>query len=201
MFKYAPNKGELASRDVVSRAEWTEIIEGRGVDGCVLPRPAPPRPREDPRTPAADSRARARRDRQGRDRHADPDSARHALHDGRHRDRQVRRDARPRRVRRRRVRLRQRPRREPPRRQLAARDDRLRRTAPRRTRSKYIKSVGNVRPSERTLKAERDRIDGMLARTERRAPSAAAQGDEQGDERQRLHLPRRGRTRARPSRS
>ena len=36
MFKYAPNKGELASRDVVSRAEWTEIMEGRGVDGCVL---------------------------------------------------------------------------------------------------------------------------------------------------------------------
>ncbi len=35
MFKYAPNKGELASRDVVSRAEWTEITEGRGVDGCV----------------------------------------------------------------------------------------------------------------------------------------------------------------------
>ena len=36
MFKYAPNKGELASRDVVSRAEWTEIMEGRGVDGCVF---------------------------------------------------------------------------------------------------------------------------------------------------------------------
>ena len=36
MFKYAPNKGELASRDVVSRAEWTEILEGRGVDGCVM---------------------------------------------------------------------------------------------------------------------------------------------------------------------
>jgi len=36
MFKYAPNKGELASRDVVSRAEWTEILEGRGLDGCVL---------------------------------------------------------------------------------------------------------------------------------------------------------------------
>jgi succinate dehydrogenase / fumarate reductase flavoprotein subunit len=35
MFKYAPNKGELASRDVVSRAEWTEILEGRGMDGCV----------------------------------------------------------------------------------------------------------------------------------------------------------------------
>ena len=27
---------ELASRDVVSRAEWKEIEEGRGVDGCVL---------------------------------------------------------------------------------------------------------------------------------------------------------------------
>ncbi|MDB5075681.1 MAG: sdhA [Chloroflexi bacterium] len=36
MFKYAPTKGELASRDVVSRAEWTEILEGRGVNGCVL---------------------------------------------------------------------------------------------------------------------------------------------------------------------
>jgi succinate dehydrogenase / fumarate reductase, flavoprotein subunit len=36
MFNYAPNAGELASRDVVSRAEQTEIAEGRGVDGCVL---------------------------------------------------------------------------------------------------------------------------------------------------------------------
>ena len=36
MFKYAPNKGELASRDVVSRAEWTEILDGRGIEGCVL---------------------------------------------------------------------------------------------------------------------------------------------------------------------
>ena len=31
MEKYAPNKRELASRDVVSRAEQTEILEGRGV--------------------------------------------------------------------------------------------------------------------------------------------------------------------------
>jgi len=36
MSAYAPNKMELASRDVVSRAEATEILEGRGVDGCVL---------------------------------------------------------------------------------------------------------------------------------------------------------------------
>ncbi len=32
----APNVMELASRDVVSRAEWREIADGRGVDGCVL---------------------------------------------------------------------------------------------------------------------------------------------------------------------
>jgi len=36
MEKYAPNMKELASRDVVSRAEWQEIAAGRGVDGCVL---------------------------------------------------------------------------------------------------------------------------------------------------------------------
>ncbi len=36
MKKIAPNKMELASRDVVSRAEQIEINEGRGVDGCVL---------------------------------------------------------------------------------------------------------------------------------------------------------------------
>jgi succinate dehydrogenase / fumarate reductase flavoprotein subunit len=36
MFRYAPNAVELASRDVVSRSEQTEIDEGRGVDGCVL---------------------------------------------------------------------------------------------------------------------------------------------------------------------
>ena len=36
MSKYAPNKLELASRDVVSRAEATEIIEGRGINGCVM---------------------------------------------------------------------------------------------------------------------------------------------------------------------
>ena len=33
---YAPSKMELASRDVVSRSEMTEIQEGRGVDGCVF---------------------------------------------------------------------------------------------------------------------------------------------------------------------
>jgi succinate dehydrogenase / fumarate reductase flavoprotein subunit len=32
----APNAMELASRDVVARAEWREIEAGRGVNGCVL---------------------------------------------------------------------------------------------------------------------------------------------------------------------
>jgi succinate dehydrogenase / fumarate reductase flavoprotein subunit len=36
MKTYAPSAMELASRDVVSRAEQTEINEGRGIDGCVL---------------------------------------------------------------------------------------------------------------------------------------------------------------------
>ena len=36
MSKYAPNMMELASRDVVSRAEQMELDEGRGVDGCVF---------------------------------------------------------------------------------------------------------------------------------------------------------------------
>ncbi len=36
MKKYAPNKMELASRDVVSRAEATEIAQGNGIDGNVL---------------------------------------------------------------------------------------------------------------------------------------------------------------------
>ncbi len=36
MEKYAPSMMELASRDVVSRSETTEIGEGNGVDGCVF---------------------------------------------------------------------------------------------------------------------------------------------------------------------
>lgn len=36
MHKYAPNKLELASRDVVSRSETLEIMNGNGVDGAVF---------------------------------------------------------------------------------------------------------------------------------------------------------------------
>src|SRR2546426_2349563 len=34
--RYAPNAMELASRDVISRSEQTEIDEGRGIDGNVM---------------------------------------------------------------------------------------------------------------------------------------------------------------------
>lgn len=36
MEKYAPNAMELASRDVVSRAEYQEIMAGRDIEGCVM---------------------------------------------------------------------------------------------------------------------------------------------------------------------
>ena len=36
MERYAPSMMELASRDVVSRSEQTELDEGRGTDGCVF---------------------------------------------------------------------------------------------------------------------------------------------------------------------
>ena len=36
MKRYAPNALELASRDVVSRSEQTEIDEGRGINGSVM---------------------------------------------------------------------------------------------------------------------------------------------------------------------
>lgn len=36
MDKYAPNKKELASRDVVSRSEMLEIMNGNGVDGAIF---------------------------------------------------------------------------------------------------------------------------------------------------------------------
>ena len=53
MCKYAPNKLELASRDVVSRAEQTEINEGRGV--------GPDRPGSTSTSPSSRASARSRR--------------------------------------------------------------------------------------------------------------------------------------------
>ena len=82
MSKYAPNKLELASRDVVSRSEATEILEGRGINGSRPARPAPPRPREDHGAAAADPRAGDGVRRRRPDRGAHPDPARRALPHG-----------------------------------------------------------------------------------------------------------------------
>ena len=111
MERYAPNMMELASRDVVSRSEQTEIDEGRGNNGCVfldcrhlgeklideklsqIPRPRP----------------RLRQCRHGDGARAH--QARHALPDGRRQDRRGRHDQCAGTICRRRGRLRQRPRR------------------------------------------------------------------------------------------
>ena len=127
MEKYAPNKMELASRDVVSRAEQTEINEGRGFpDGTVaLDITVVPRKRIHE---ALREIVNVGRDFAGVDitKRADPHQARQPLRDGRRQDRHRRPDRDPRPLRGRRVRLRVGPRRQPARRELAARHARLR---------------------------------------------------------------------------
>ncbi len=95
MERYAPNKLELASRDVVSRAEQTEINEGRGFpDGTVaLDITKVPRTRT---LEALREIVNIGRDFAGRRHHprADPHPARSALHHGRRQDRRRRPDRR-----------------------------------------------------------------------------------------------------------
>ena len=127
MEKYAPNKMELASRDVVSRAEQTEINEGRGFpDGTVaLDITVVPRKRIHE---ALREIVLVGRDFAGVDitKRADPHQARQPLHDGRRQDRRRGPHRHPGPLRGRRGRLRLGPRRQPPRRQLAARHADLR---------------------------------------------------------------------------
>ena len=116
MEKYAPNKFELASRDVVSRAEQTEINEGRGFPDGTVALDITKVPRR--RTARGAARDREHRPRLRRRRHhprADPHPPGHALHHGRHQDRRRRRDDRAGPVRGRRGGLRLGPRRQPPR--------------------------------------------------------------------------------------
>ena len=93
MEKYAPNKLELASRDVVSRAEQTEINEGRGFpDGTVaLDITVVPRKRIHE---ALREIVNVGRDFAGVDitQGADPHQARQPLHHGRREDRRRRPD-------------------------------------------------------------------------------------------------------------
>ena len=127
MERYAPNKMELASRDVVSRAEQTEIQEGRGFpDGTVaLDITVVPRKRIHEALREIVLVGPGLR-RGGHHQGADPHQARQPLHDGRRQDRHRGPHQRPRALRRRRGRLRLGPRRQPPRRQLPARHADLR---------------------------------------------------------------------------
>ncbi len=151
----ARTRCELASRDVVSRSEQTEIDEGRGVDGCVLLDLTPPRRRADHRarcparaswrwtTPASTrstSRSRSGPAPTTTWAASTPTSGARTDHAG------------P--LRRRRVRLRLGARRQPARRQLADGDDRLRpprrRAPPPRTRCRNgarrrVPDVGRAR--------------------------------------------------------
>ena len=158
MSKYAPNKLELASRDVVSRSEATEILEGRGIDGCVLLDLRHLGPREDHGAAAADPRAGDGLRRRGPDRGAHPDPARRPLpHGWRARGQLGRGPAHAGPVRRRRVRLRLGARRQPAGRQLAARGRGVRRPAPARPR--------RATPPRRSTAARPEATPGTRRRT------------------------------------
>ncbi len=129
MSKTAPNKMELASRDVVSRAEQIEINEGRGVgpdgQGIYLDITVVPRKRT---LEALREIVNIGKDFAGVDITREPIIIQPgpALHHGRRQDRHRRPHADPGPLRRRRGRLRLGPRRQPARRQLAARHADLR---------------------------------------------------------------------------
>ena len=121
MAKDAPNAMELASRDVVSRAEWKEIADGQRRRRLRAARPHATSARKKIKTRLPELRELAL-DYAGvdSDRRADPGAARRPLPDGRRRRGRLGRDHRAGPVGRRRGRLRLGARREPPGRQLAA---------------------------------------------------------------------------------
>ena len=161
MEKYAPNKMELASRDVVSRAEQTEILEGRGVgangSGIWLDITKVPRKRT---LEALREIVNIGKDFAGVDITREPImiQPRPALHHGRGEDRCERGNLDRGSVRRRRGRLRVGARRQPPRRELAAGHADLR--APRgRTRRRAVGRDGHAKgdrhPAARGLSDDR----------------------------------------------
>ena len=156
MEKYAPNKFELASRDVVSRAEQTEINEGRGFpDGTVaLDITKVPRRRT---LEALREIVNIGRDFAGVDITREPIHILpgDALHHGRHQDRLRRGDHGPGPVRGRRGGVRLGPRRQPPRGELAARHARVRpplrraRRRPRAPRCRCLRPPRSAWPTPR----------------------------------------------------
>ena len=89
LVRYAPNAMELASRDVISRAEQTEIDAGRGAGRQRPARPASPGRGEDPRASARHTRALDDLCRRRPDLRADPRAARRSLPHGRRRHRRL----------------------------------------------------------------------------------------------------------------
>ena len=87
LHRYAPNAMELASRDVISRAEQTEIDAGRGIDGNVMLDLRHLGAEQDPRAAARDARALDRLRRHRPDLRPDPRAAWSALPHGRDRHR------------------------------------------------------------------------------------------------------------------
>ncbi len=199
MFKYAPNKGELASRDVVSRAEWTEIMEGRGENGCVfLDLRHLGREKILERLPQIRELAL---DATGKDAIDTPIPILPACTTGWAASQPTRtaRPTFPASMR-------------PANARASAFTVRTGSAATRCSRrscsghrsathaANYIKSVGDVRPSEKTFKNEQDRINGILARTGGERHPQTRKGAEHRHERSRLHLPRRQDARRRRSR-
>ena len=93
MQRYAPNALELASRDVVSRSETTEIEAGRGVNGSVMLDLRHLGPEKILTKLPGLARARDDLRRRRPDLRADPGPARRPLPHGRRRDGQVGPDA------------------------------------------------------------------------------------------------------------
>ena len=126
MERYAPNMMELASRDVVSRSEQTEINEGRGVNGGVLLDCRHPGRADHQGEAVADTGDSQGLRGRGHLHRADTHQARHALPDGRREDGYRRPDPAPRPLFGRRGSLRQRTRRQQAGGQFAPRHPRLR---------------------------------------------------------------------------
>ena len=193
MKRYAPNALELASRDVVSRSEQTEIDEGRGINGSVM---------LDMRHLGAEKiieRLPGSRELAityaGVDPIYEPVPVRPGAHYhmGGVDDRRRRRDRARRPLRRRRGRVRLGPRREPARRQLADGDDHVRpprRAAPPPTR-RCSRDDGEV-PRAALADAERELADAARPRNERRAAVADPRRARLLDARELRRLPPRG---------
>ena len=171
MAKDAPNAMELASRDVVSRAEWKEIADGRGVDGCVLLDLTHLGPKKIQHPAARLARAGAGLRRRRSDPRADPGAARRPLPHGRRRRRHLGRVDHPRPVGRRRGGLRVRARRQPPRRQLADGDDHLR--PPRRPGRPASASARRATPARASRRASSPTSSGASTRCSRATPASA----------------------------